>query len=248
MRYVDGTDLASCSPQRARSSRARAVGLLGQVAEALDAAHAHGLVHRDVKPANILITTESGDEHCYLSDFGLARGSSDGGSAAPVQLSGTVDYSAPEQIAREPLDGRADQYGLACVLYECLAGEPPFARARPTATLFAHATEPPPSLHERRPDLPRDRRRHRHRPRQGADGTVRVLPGPHRRGRARRSASASAGSAADAVARGRRRDRCDRGARSRRRWPSAVGTLGAGPRGAIRTIDTDSVLRIDQTN
>jgi streptogramin lyase len=155
MRYVQGTDLGTLLEQEGPLEPARALELCSQVGEALDAAHAHGLVHRDVKPANVLVTEEGGKEHCYLSDFGLARGATEPAREGETpHLSGTVDYTAPEQIAREPADHRADVYSLACVFYECLAGEPPFKRPRATATLFAHASEPPPSLHERRPELP----------------------------------------------------------------------------------------------
>jgi streptogramin lyase len=125
------------------------------VAAALDAAHEHGLVHRDVKPANVLITEEGDEEHCYLADFGLARSPrATAETAGGTHLSGTIDYTAPEQSAGEPLDHRADVYSLGCVLYECLAGEPPFKRQRPVATLFAHANEAPPSLHDHRPEVP----------------------------------------------------------------------------------------------
>ena len=154
MRFVEGEDLASLLDREGPLAPRRALELCGQVGEALDAAHARGLVHRDVKPANVLVTEESGEEHAYLSDFGLARDADADASGAPTHLSGTVDYTAPEQIAHEPLDGRADVYSLGCVLFECLAGEPPFRRARPLATVFAHASEPPPSLVERRPELP----------------------------------------------------------------------------------------------
>jgi streptogramin lyase len=155
MRYVQGTDLKSVLEWGGPSDPARGLELCSQVGEALDAAHAHGLVHRDVKPANVLVTEEGGREHCYLSDFGLARSpEATTDPSAGTHLSGTVDYTAPEQIAREPADHRADVYSLACVFYECLAGEPPFKRPRATATLFAHASEPPPSLHERRQELP----------------------------------------------------------------------------------------------
>jgi YVTN family beta-propeller protein len=155
MRYVQGTDLKSLLEREGPLEPARAVELCWQVGEALDAAHEHGLVHRDVKPANVLVTQEGGAEHCYLADFGLAR-SPDmaSGPVSGTHLSGTVDYTAPEQIAREPADQRADVYSLGCVLYECLAGQPPFKRQRPVATLFAHANEAPPSLHEHRPELP----------------------------------------------------------------------------------------------
>jgi serine/threonine-protein kinase len=154
MRYVQGTDLRTLLDEQGPLEPARAVELCSQIGEALDAAHAHGLVHRDVKPANVLVTEEGGEEHCYLSDFGLARSPEEPAEAGGAHLSGTIDYTAPEQSAREPLDHRADVYSLGCVLYECLAGEPPFKRPRPVATLFAHASEPPPSLHERRPELP----------------------------------------------------------------------------------------------
>ena len=153
MRFVEGEDLAAVLEREGQLAPERAVGLCAQVGEALDAAHARGLVHRDVKPANVLVTVEGGREHAYLTDFGLAR-DVDADRGAPTHLSGSVDYTAPEQVAHEPLDGRADVYSLGCVLYECLAGEPPFRRPRPMATLFAHASEPPPSLHDRRPELP----------------------------------------------------------------------------------------------
>jgi streptogramin lyase len=155
MRYVEGTDLATLLEAEAPLEPARTVALLDQVADALDAAHEHGLVHRDVKPANVLIAPQRGREHCYLADFGLSRGA--GGEqepSLPSHLSGTVDYTAPEQIAHEPAGTSADVYSLACVLYECLAGKPPFERPRAMATLFAHTSEPPPSLRAARADLP----------------------------------------------------------------------------------------------
>ena len=154
MRYVQGTDLKTLLERDGALEPARAVELCSQVGGALDAAHAHGLVHRDVKPANVLVTQEDSEEHCYLTDFGLARSPSDEQVAAGAHLSGTIDYTAPEQSAHEPLDHRADVYSLGCVLYECLTGEPPFKRPRPAATLFAHANDPPPSAHAARPELP----------------------------------------------------------------------------------------------
>ncbi len=154
MRFVEGEDLATLLGREGPLEPVRALELCSQVGEALDAAHERGLVHRDVKPANVLVTEEGGREHCYLTDFGLAR-DADVDPGAPTHLSGTVDYTAPEQIAHEPADGRADVYSLGCVLYECLTGEPPFTRPRAMATLFAHASEEPPSLHEARPELPR---------------------------------------------------------------------------------------------
>ena len=146
MRYVQGTDLKTLLDQEGPLEPARAVELVSQVGEALDAAHAHGLVHRDVKPANVLVTEEGGEEHCYLADFGLARTADlEPGAARRAHLSGTSTTRPPSRSPHEPLDHRADVYSLGCVLYECLAGEPPFKRPRPAATLFAHASEPPPS-------------------------------------------------------------------------------------------------------
>jgi serine/threonine protein kinase len=156
MRYVQGTDLRTLLERDGPLEPARALELVGQIAAALDTAHAHGLVHRDVKPANVLVTEEDGEEHAYLSDFGLARSPEATEDPGGTHLSGTVDYTAPEQIAHEPADHRADVYALGCVLYECLAGQPPFKRPRPTATLFAHASEPPPSVHQHRPELPKE--------------------------------------------------------------------------------------------
>src|SRR5207248_2808169 len=122
---------------------ARALAICGQVAAALDAAHAHGLVHRDVKPSNVLLDD---NEHAYLADFGLSRRLSEQGIPAPHGLSlGTPAYAAPEQIAGEEVNGRADLYSLGCLLYECLAGETPFLRDSELAVLWAHLQEEPPS-------------------------------------------------------------------------------------------------------
>jgi YVTN family beta-propeller protein len=122
---------------------ARALAVLSQVADALDAAHARGLVHRDVKPSNVLLD-EAG--HAYLADFGLTRRLSDQAPGFEAGLSlGTPAYVAPEQIEGKEVDGRADQYSLACLLYECLAGTPPFPRASEAAVLFAHLEEEPPA-------------------------------------------------------------------------------------------------------
>jgi multiple sugar transport system substrate-binding protein len=155
MRYVQGEDLRALLEREGPLEPARTLGLLSQVAAALDAAHAGGLVHRDVKPANMLVTLEDGEEHYYLSDFGLARsGEAHPDAGQAPHLSGTPDYTPPEQIESRSSDGRADVYALGCVLYECLAGAPPFRRERAVATLFAHINDPPPSLHTLRPELP----------------------------------------------------------------------------------------------
>jgi serine/threonine-protein kinase len=155
MRYVDGTDLRRLLEQEdGRLEPARAIGLLAQVAEALDVAHEHGLVHRDVKPANILIARQGGREHVYLADFGLSRQLTAPGALERSHFSGSADYAAPEQIRREPVDGRADLYALACVLHECLTGRPPFHRDALTATLFAHLEDDPPRVSKVNPGLP----------------------------------------------------------------------------------------------
>ena len=151
MRYVEGTTLRDLLHQAGPLEPARVLDLCEQVAEALDAAHARDLVHRDVKPGNVLIADEGGRDHCYLCDFGIAQHG--GKRDEQGGISGTVAYYAPEQISGAPIDGRADQYALACVLCECLTGQPPFTGASATATLFAHLHDPPPSLHERRSDL-----------------------------------------------------------------------------------------------
>jgi hypothetical protein len=145
MRYVDGTDLGALIATQGPIEPARAVGLLSQVAGALDAAHASGLVHRDVKAANVLLP--SGSDHAYLTDFGLAKQTTSGSAMTGTgQLIGTVDYLAPELIEGRTGDARADQYGLACLLHECLTGTAPFRRPTEAATLWAHMHDAPPPL------------------------------------------------------------------------------------------------------
>ena len=141
-RFVAGTDLRSLIDGGPLAGE-RAIGLVGQVADALDAAHERGLVHRDVKPGNVLVDTA---DHCYLCDFGLTTQRVDGGTTAAGTLAGSLDYLAPEQIRRGDLDGRADQYALACVLYEVLSGAPPFRRETEAQTLWAHMQEEPAPL------------------------------------------------------------------------------------------------------
>jgi hypothetical protein len=134
----------------------RIARIVTDVSDALDAAHELGLVHRDVKPANILVDERPGRApHVYLSDFGVSKGamSSAGMTASGVFL-GTPDYAAPEQIQGLAVDGRADQYALACVAYQLLTGVPPFQRDQGMAVLFAHMSEPPPPLASQRPGLP----------------------------------------------------------------------------------------------
>jgi serine/threonine-protein kinase len=155
MRYVDGTDLKALLAAEGTLEPARALGLLDQVAEALDVAHGQGLIHRDVKPGNVLIDARAGREHVYLSDFGLTKQTgSESGLTETGQFMGTADYVSPEQVARQPATAASDLYALGCVLYECLAGEPPFRAESLMGVLYGHVNEPVPSLHDRRPELP----------------------------------------------------------------------------------------------
>ena len=144
MRYVEGTDLQALLRGGA-IDHARGAAIVAQVAEALDAAHARGLVHRDVKPANVLVTQAGSVEHAYLTDFGLTRESTavDGLTRAG-QWVGTLAYVAPEQIRAEPVDARADVYALGAVLYQCLTGELPYAVETELEALAAHLDMPPP--------------------------------------------------------------------------------------------------------
>ena len=156
MRFVQGGDLRHVLAREGAQPPARAAEFLSPVASALDAAHAAGLVHRDVKPANILVDVRPGrPDHVYLSDFGVSKGATASVSLTGAgQFLGTPDYSAPEQIQGRPVDSRADQYALACVAFQLLTGQPPFERDQGMAILLAHLSEPPPSLAGRRPDLP----------------------------------------------------------------------------------------------
>jgi ABC-type branched-subunit amino acid transport system substrate-binding protein/DNA-binding beta-propeller fold protein YncE len=139
MRFVDGSDLRTLLRSEGVAVE-RAVAILAQVAGALDAAHRRGLVHRDVKPANVLVDE---DGHAYLTDFGVTK-QLGGDSTDTGQIVGTLDYLAPEQIRGERVDGQADEYALGCVLYESLTGAPPFHRATEAETLWAHMQEPVP--------------------------------------------------------------------------------------------------------
>jgi serine/threonine-protein kinase len=155
MQYVDGADLRSLLADEGPLAPGRAVSLLAGVASALDAAHGHGLVHRDVKPGNILVRRPGlGDEQPFLCDFGIGK-PVETPSALTVtgQLVGTVDYVAPEQIDGAQADRRADVYSLGCVLFECLTGETPFARESPLATLWAHIRDRARPVTELRPEL-----------------------------------------------------------------------------------------------
>ena len=154
MRYVDGPDLRSLLRREGRLGVGRTLYMLEQVASALDAAHDNDLIHRDVKPSNILIAEPS--EHVYLTDFGVAKQTSAPDLTRTGIFVGTIEYAAPEQIEGLTLDRRTDVYALGCVLYECLAGRPPFERDAEVAVMHAHLTSPPPRLTEVRPDLPKE--------------------------------------------------------------------------------------------
>jgi hypothetical protein len=149
LKFVEGTDLRRLIESGELSSE-RALRLLEQVASALDAAHEADLVHRDVKPQNVLV---DGRDHAFLADFGLTKSSDGGALTRTGTYLGSLDYVSPEQVRGETVTGASDRYALAAVLYECLVGEVPFPRDTEAALLYAHVSEPPPRLSERRPDL-----------------------------------------------------------------------------------------------
>jgi Protein kinase domain len=168
MRYVQGGDVRTLIDQNGPLPAARAWAIVSQVAGALDSAHRHGLIHRDVKPGNILLDAGAGaagrsrgpgpgqqPEHVYLSDFGISKQPAGASSLTLAgQFVGTLDYIAPEQIDGSDLDGRADLYSLGCAAYELLSGKPPFRQSQGLALVRAHLSEPPPMLTAERPDLP----------------------------------------------------------------------------------------------
>ena len=152
MRLVRGTDLAALLDKSSTLVPAEALDMIEQVAAALDAAHESGLVHRDVKPANVMIQ----GERCYLTDFGLTKQTTSPATALTRagQFMGTPDYMAPEQVEGREVDGRADVYALGCLLHECITGSRPYPRDSEVAVLYAHLREPPPKPSEIRPELP----------------------------------------------------------------------------------------------
>jgi predicted Ser/Thr protein kinase len=151
MAYVDGTDLKTLIREEGRLPLRRALGIVGQIASALDVAHARGLVHRDVKPANILVGPE---DRAYLSDFGAVKELASAGMTRTGTFVGTLEYCAPEQIEGGEVDARTDVYALGCVLYEALTGKPPFHRPSEVAVLNAHLHSPPPQVSKDAADVP----------------------------------------------------------------------------------------------
>jgi serine/threonine protein kinase len=153
-RWVDGTGLGTLIHSDGPLDAARAARTTAQIAAALEAAHEKGLVHRDVKPSNVILTDEG---HVYLTDFGLTkRAETAPGLTRADQVLGTVDYVAPEQIEGSDPDARGDVYSLGCVLFEMLTGEAPFANQKGgMAKMWAQVNADPPSVRDRRPDVPR---------------------------------------------------------------------------------------------
>ncbi len=150
MQYVEGTDFGALLRGAGALEPPEAIFLLGQVGSALDAAHEHGVVHRDVKPENILME----GNHCYLTDFGAnKRLSSERNLTAHGQFVGTIDYMAPEQIEGGAIDRRADVYALGCVLYHALAGRTPFDKDSDVSVIYAHLKEPARPLSTIQPEL-----------------------------------------------------------------------------------------------
>ena len=158
MRFVQGGDVQTLLAEQGPLPPDRACRIVTQVAAALDAAHEQGLVHRDVKPANMLRDAPAGEDqpdHIYLSDFGLSKHwLSSTTLTSQGEFLGTMDYVAPEQIEGNPVDGRSDQYALACSAFEMLSGAPPFRRDETMAIMWAQVSAPPPALTSRRPELP----------------------------------------------------------------------------------------------
>jgi ABC-type transport system substrate-binding protein/tRNA A-37 threonylcarbamoyl transferase component Bud32/outer membrane protein assembly factor BamB len=154
MPFVEGSDLRALLRVEGKLDPDRAVDLVTQVARALDEAHGRGLVHRDVKPGNILVEATPAGERAYMCDFGLARHVSSVSSLTGERgFVGTIDYVPPEQIEGGSIDARADVYSLGCVLFECLTGERPFDRDSELSVVFAHLNEPAPRVSEARPEL-----------------------------------------------------------------------------------------------
>jgi serine/threonine-protein kinase len=155
MRWVEGTDMRSVILTEGRLEPERAIGIVEQVAAALDAAHSGGLVHRDVKPANVMLTTAHGQEHVYLTDFGLTKRAGSGTALTRTgAFVGTPDYMPPEQIKGERADARTDVYALGCLLFHALTGRTPYDRDTEVAKMYAQLHDEPPSAAEAVPGMP----------------------------------------------------------------------------------------------
>jgi predicted Ser/Thr protein kinase len=152
MRYVEGDDLGTLIEREGPLSLGQTLFYIEQVASALDQAHEQDLIHRDVKPANVLIARPS--DRVFLTDFGIVKQLSTKGLTKPAFFLGTYEYSAPEQIEGKDVDRRTDLYALGCILYECLSAEPPFKGDTESSLIKAHLSDPPPRLSEKRPDVP----------------------------------------------------------------------------------------------
>jgi serine/threonine-protein kinase len=152
MRHVEGSDLGTLIEREGPLSLGQTLFYIEQVASALDQAHEQGLIHRDVKPANVLIARPS--DRVFLTDFGIVKQLSTKGLTKPAFFLGTYEYSAPEQIEGKDVDRRTDLYALGCILYECLSAEPPFKGDTESSLIKAHLSDPPPRLAEKRPDVP----------------------------------------------------------------------------------------------
>jgi serine/threonine protein kinase len=155
MRYVAGSDLSRRIAREGRLEPAQATALIAQIGNGLDAIHAAGLVHRDVKPANVLLSGGDGAEHAYITDFGVARNvATQSGLTQTGRFVGTLDYVAPEQISGGEIDARVDVYALGCLLFKLLTGEVPFPRDGEAARLYAHLNDPPPAPSLYAPEVP----------------------------------------------------------------------------------------------
>jgi serine/threonine protein kinase len=165
MRYVKGTDLGALIASQGSLAPAQAAEVIAQVGDALDAAHERGLVHRDVKPANVLLESRRSGYHAYLTDFGLVKavGAATGVLTRTGHWLGTPDYAAPEQILGSEVDARTDVYALGCMLYQAITGRPPFERDNDVAKMYAHLSVAPPTLSAARPGVG-----------EGLDGVIRT--------------------------------------------------------------------------
>jgi DNA-binding beta-propeller fold protein YncE len=243
MRYVEGEDLRHLLRRERVLLPDRALALLAQIGDALDAAHERGLVHRDVKPSNVLVARRGEQEHCYLADFGLTKHAADRSAISEAgQLVGTIDYVSPEQIRGGEVDARADIYALTCLLFECLTGKVPFARDSDVAAIYAHLHDPAPKASDLRPELPRE-----------LDPVLErgMAKAPEERWE---SGSALVDAARTAVVLGEKTVVPARGPRSRRRAiAAAIGALAAAATltafllgGSGTTVDqADSLVRVD---